>query len=55
MMNYTVLFYKKDGRTRSGERLVRSLAINAASPRESVLCHYQTAFSSYRIVLNDNI
>jgi hypothetical protein len=53
-MDYAVLFYKKDRRTRSGERLVRSLAISANSPRDAVLRHYQAAFSSYRIVVNDN-
>lgn len=54
MMNYAVLFYKKDGRTRSGERLVRSLAISVNSSHDAVLRHYQAAFSSHRIVVNND-
>jgi hypothetical protein len=46
--NYTVEVYKRDGRTKSGERFFKKFDVTVTSPRAAVLAHYQSEFSHAR-------
>ena len=55
-MDYTVEVFKKDARTKSGERLYKKVDITVNSPRLAVERHYQAVYptrSGYRVVLFD--
>jgi len=52
-MDYTVELYKRDGRTKSGERFVRKIDVTVTSPHDAVLAHYQAAYSTYRVELHE--
>jgi hypothetical protein len=55
-MEYTVEIFKRDARTRSGERLYKKEDITVNSPRQAVERHYQSVYptrSGYRVVLFD--
>lgn len=43
-MNYTVEIYKRDARTKAGNRLSEKFEVDLRSPKDAVLLHYRTYY-----------
>jgi hypothetical protein len=56
-MNYTIEVFKRDARTKSGQRMFKKFDItDIKSPRDSVLLHYSKMYPAergYRVEIHD--
>ena len=55
-MKYTIEIYKRDARTKSGERLSEKLDVDLQSPKDAILFHYTQSYpvsKGFRVTIHE--